>query len=188
MACQLFKSRPANTMKPNNRLHLLIALTLLSGASAEAQEMGAWTLGQSQAENGAVIHTASLTSSTLITSAAIDYAAIYTISCQTGEPTKWTQQIRLEDALSSRGQIELIATIDKKLPREEFWIVSDNKRLLTRENLPDIAELRTAKTLKLEWNWGWSWLWLSDEAHFELGDARAVIFILAKSCGIEEPS
>ena len=100
---------------------------------------------------------------------------------------KWVQQLRLEDALSSRGQVELLATIDQKLPREEFWIVTGNKRTLTRENLPDIAELRTAKTLKLEWNWGWSWLWLSDEAHFELGGAGAVIFTLAKSCGIEEP-
>ena len=166
---------------------MLSVLTLFSPGTAVAQELGAWTFGQSKAENGAVIHLATLTSSTLITSAASDYAALYTISCRTGEPTKWTQQLRLEDALSSRGQIELIATIDKKLPREEFWIVSGNKRLLTRENLPDIAELRTAKNLKLEWNWGWSWLWLSDEARFELGDAEAVIFTLAKSCGIEMP-
>jgi hypothetical protein len=174
-------------MIPKAKLLVLSALTLFSAGPAQAQELGAWTLGQAKAANGAVIHLASLTSSTLITSAATDYAALYSISCQTGEPMKWTQQLRLEDSLSSRGQIELIAIIDKKLPREEFWIVTDNKRLLTRENLPDIAELRTAKTLKLEWNWGWSWLWLSDEAHFELGDAEAVIFTLAKSCGIEEP-
>ena len=178
----------ANTMKSKAKLSVLSAFTLFALGHAGAQELGAWSLGQSQAANGAVIHSASLTSSTLITSAANDYAALYSISCQAGEPTKWTQQLRLEDALSGRGQIELIATIDKKLPREEFWIVSDNKRLLTRENLPDIAELRTAKSLKLEWNWGWSWLWLSDEAYFELGDAEAVIFTLAKSCGIEEPS
>lgn len=188
MAYQLFKPPLANTMKPKTKLSVLTALTLFAAGHAGAQELGAWSLGQSQAANGAVIHSASLTSSTLITSAAMDYATLYTISCQTGEPTKWTQQLRLEDALSSRGQIELIATIDKKLPREEFWVVSDNKHLLTRENIPDIAELRTAKTLKLEWNWGWSWLWLSDEAHFELGDVEAVIFTLAKNCGIEEPS
>ncbi|MEP7174894.1 MAG: hypothetical protein ABI705_15480 [Aestuariivirga sp.] len=187
MAYQPFKPRPANVMIPKAKLLVLSALTLFSAGPAQAQELGAWTLGQAKAANGAVIHLASLTSSTLITSAATDYAALYSISCQTGEPMKWTQQLRLEDSLSSRGQIELIATIDRKLPREEFWIVTDNKRLLTRENLPDIAELRTAKTLKLEWNWGWSWLWLSDEAHFELGDAEAVIFTLAKSCGIEEP-
>jgi hypothetical protein len=174
-------------MKPKPKLSMMGLLTLCSAVPAQAQELGAWSLGQSQAANGAVIHMASLTSSTLITSAATDYAALYSISCQTGEPMKWTQQLRLEDALSSRGQIELIATVDEKLPREEFWIVTDNKRLVTRENLPDIAELRTAKSLKLEWNWGWSWLWLSDEAHFELGDAEAVIFTLAKSCGIEEP-
>lgn len=168
---------------------LVIALsTLCSAGSVRAQELGAWTLGQSKAENGVVIHMATLASSTLIASGPTDYAALYSITCQTGEPLKWTQQLRLEDSLSSRGRIELIATIDKKLPREEFWIVSKNKRLLVRENLPDIAELRTAKTLKLEWNWGWSWLWLSDEAHFELGDPEAVIFTLAKNCGVEEPS
>jgi hypothetical protein len=187
VAYQLFKPQRANTMNLKRKLPAMTLLTLCSAASAQAQELGAWTLGQSKAENGAIIHMATLTSSTLIASAATDYAALYSVSCQTGEPLKWTQQLRLEDALSSRGQIELIATIDKKLPREEFWIVAKKKRLLTRENLPDIAELRTAKTLKLEWNWGWSWMWLSDEAHFELGDAEAVIFTLAKSCGIEEP-
>jgi hypothetical protein len=171
-------------LKPN--FPVIALLTLCSTASAQAQDMGAWTLGQAKAENGAIVHIATLASSTLIASAT-DYAALYSVTCQTGEPMKWTQQLRLEDALSSRGQIELIATIDKKLPREEFWIVAKNKRVLTRENLPDIAELRTAKSLKLEWNWGWSWMWLSDEAHFELGDAEAVIFTLAKSCGIEEP-
>jgi len=173
-------------MKRKPKWPVMALLTLCSAASAQAQELGAWTLGQSQAENGAIIHMATLASSTLIASAT-DYAALYSISCQTGEPLKWIQQLRLEDSLSSRGEVELIATIDNKLPREEFWIVAKNKRLLTRENLPDIAELRTAKTLKLEWNWGWSWLWLSDEAHFELGDAEAVIFTLAKSCGIEVP-
>ena len=187
MAYQLFKTRPANTMKLKLKLPVMALLTLCSAASAQAQELGAWTLGQSKAENGAIIHMATLASSTLITSSATDYAALYSISCQTGEPLKWTQQLRLEDAITSRGEIELIATIDKKLPREEFWIVAKKKRLLTRENLPDIAELRTAKSLKLEWNWGWSWIWLSDEAHFELGDAEAVIFTLAKSCGIEVP-
>jgi hypothetical protein len=174
-------------MKLKPKLPVVALLTLYSAAPAQAQELGAWTLGQSKAANGAIIHMATVASSTLIASAATDYAALYSISCQTGEPMKWTQQLRLEDALSSRGQIELIATIDKKLPREEFWIVAKNKRVLTRENLPDIAELRTAKSLKLEWNWGWSWMWLSDEAHFELGDTEAVIFTLAKSCGIEEP-
>lgn len=186
MAYQPFKLRRANLMKLKTKLPVMALLTLCSPAPAQAQELGAWTLGQSKAVNGAIIHMATLASSTLIASVT-DYAALYSISCQTGEPMKWTQQLRLEDALSSRGQIELIATIDKKLPREEFWIVAKSKRVLTRENLPDIAELRTAKTLRLEWNWGWSWMWLSDEAHFELGDAEAVIFTLAKNCGIEEP-
>jgi hypothetical protein len=173
-------------MKRKAELYVIGLLSLYPAALVEAQELGQWTFGQAKAANGAIIHMATLASSTLIASTT-DYAALYTISCQTGEPMKWAQQLRLEDPLSNRGQVELLATIDRKLPREELWIVTKDKRLLTRENLPDIAELRTAKSLKLEWNWGWSWLWLSDEAHFELGDVGAVIFTLAKNCGIEMP-
>jgi hypothetical protein len=173
-------------MKRKAELYVIGLLSLYPAALVEAQELGQWTFGQAKAANGAIIHMATLASSTLIASTT-DYAALYTISCQTGEPLKWAQQLRLEDPLSNRGQVELLATIDRKLPREELWIVTKDKRLLTRENLPDIAELRTAKSLKLEWNWGWSWLWLSDEAHFELGDVGAVIFTLAKNCGIEMP-
>ena len=176
-------------MKTPLKMAGMALLTVFSAVSAAAEEVGAWTFGESKAADGAVIHMASLSSSNLIASGyeSTDYAAIYTIACQSGDPAKWNQWLQLEDALSSRGEIELIATIDKKIPREENWIVADGKRLLTRENTPDIAELRTAKTLKLSWNWGWSWLWLSDNARFELGDIEAVIFTLAKSCGIEEP-
>ncbi len=176
-------------MKLQLKLIGMALLTLFSADSAASQELGAWSFGKSVAPNDAVIHTASLLSSTLIPSGSEepDYAAVYSIACQSGDSTKWSQWLKLEDSLSSRGQIELLATVDKKIPREEFWIVADSKRLLTRENTPDIAELRTAKTLKLAWNWGWSWLWLSDEARFELGDIEAVIFTLAKSCEIAEP-
>ena len=176
-------------MKLELKLTGLVLLTLFSADYAASQELGAWSFGKSVAPNDAIIFSASLLSLNLIASgdANADYPVIYSIACQSLDSTKWSQWLKLEDSLSSRGQIELLATIDKKPPREEFWIVADSKRLLTRENIPDIAELRTAKTLKLSWNWGWSWLWLSDEARFELGDVEAVIFTLAKSCEIAEP-
>ena len=176
-------------MKLDLKLTGIVLFTLFSADSAAAQEVGAWGFENATAADGAVIFSASLLSSNLIASGdeSYDYPAHYTIACQSGDPTKWSQWLQLDDALSSRGQIELSATVDKKAPREEFWIVGDNRHILTRENTPDIAELRTAKTLKLSWNWGWSWLWLSDKARFELGDVEAVIFTLAKSCGIAEP-
>jgi hypothetical protein len=166
-----------------------ILLGLLSIAYAEAEEIGAWSFAQSSTPEGAIVHSASLYSSTLIVSGddSLGYPAIYSIACQAGDSAKWTQWLKLEDALSSRGEIELLAKVDKKIPREENWIVADSKHLLTRENTPDITELRTASTLKLSWNWGWSWLWLADAARFDLGDVEAVIFTLAKSCGIPEP-
>ena len=176
-------------MKLGLKLTGSVLLTLFSADYAASQELGAWSFGKAIAPNDAIIFSASLQSSNLIASggANADYPVIYSITCQSLDSTKWSQWLKLEDSLSSRGQIELLATINNKPPREEFWIVADSKRLLTRENIPDIAELRTAKTLKLSWNWGWSWLWLSDEASFELGDVEAVIFTLAKSCEIAEP-
>lgn len=176
-------------MKLELKLTGLTLLTLFSADYAASQELGAWSFGKAIAPNDAIIFLASLQSSNLIASggANADYPVIYSIACQSLDSTKWSQWLKLEDSLSSRGQIELLATVDKKIPREEFWNVADNKRLLIRESIPDIAELRTAKTLKLSWNWGWSWLWLADEARFELGDVEAVIFTLAKSCEIAEP-
>ena len=176
-------------MRLELKLTGLFLLTLFSADYAASQELGAWSFGKTIAPNDAIIFSASLQSSNLIASgsANADYPVIYSIACQSLDSTKWSQWLKLEDSLSNRGQIELLATIDKKPPREEFWIVADNKRLLARENIPDIAELRAAKSLKLSWNWGWSWLWLSDEARFELGDVEAVIFTLAKSCEIAEP-
>ncbi len=60
MAYQPFKPRPANAMKLKPKLSVMGLLTLCSAAPAQAQELGAWSLGQSQAANGAVIHLASL--------------------------------------------------------------------------------------------------------------------------------
>jgi hypothetical protein len=68
----------------NLRLKLtgMALLILFSADYAASQELGAWSFGESKAENGAVIHTASLFSSTLITSGSeeVDYAALYTIA------------------------------------------------------------------------------------------------------------
>ncbi len=176
-------------MKRPVQLPLTILLSLLSTACAAAQELGPWSFAQSATPDGAIVHSASLYSSTLIITGdeSHGYPAIYSIACQAGDPGKWAQWLKLEDPLSSRGEIELIAKVDQKIPREENWLVADDKRLLARENTPDIAELRTAKTLQLAWNWGWSWLWLADEARFDLGEIRAVVFTLAKRCGIAEP-
>ena len=167
----------------------LVLLTLFSAVPAAPEEIGTWSFSENKAEDGATSYAASLPSTNLISSGyeEADYPAIYTIACKSGDPTKWSQWLKLEDALSGRGQTELIATVDKKSPREEFWTVGDNRHFLSRENVLDISELRTAKTLKLTWNWGWTWLWLSDKARFELGDIAAIIFTLAKSCGIPEP-
>ena len=155
---------------------------------ADAQELGNWSLGQSASRDGVITYSASLRSTNLITSGSgPDYAPLYSIACKSGADKNWQQWLELEDAVYSRGDIELLATVDDKRPREEIWHISSHGRLLTRENLPDIAELTRAHMLKLSWNWGWSWLWLSDEARLELGDIEPVIFTLAKSCGIAEP-
>ncbi len=157
--------------------------------SAAAQDIGSWTLGQSADTDGDVVHIASLYASNLITSGnwGPDYAPLYAIACRAGDPKSWSQRLQFEDAVAGGGEIELDAKIDQKAAREEIWIIGPKNRVLTRKNTPDIAELTSAKSLTLRWNWGWSWFWLSDKARFELGEVKAVVFTLAKNCGIPEP-
>ena len=153
-----------------------------------AEELGNWSIAQSTAPDGTTMFKASLSASNLITAGSgPDYAPIYSIGCKQGDVLHWRQTLQLEDGVSGNGQIELAAKIDEKARREEVWMIGENNKPLTRENTPDIAELRSAHHLKLSWNWGWSWMWLSDKAKFQLGDVKAVIFTLAKSCGIAEP-
>ncbi len=138
--------------------------------------------------DGKVVHMASIHATNMISSgSSMDYAPLYSIACKTGDAAHWSQWLELEDSVSGHGDIELSAVVDDKSAREENWQISSKGRILTRENTPDIAELRRARVLKLGWNWGWSWAWISDEARIDLGDVEPVIFTLAKSCGIAEP-
>ena len=80
-------------MKLNLKLAGMALLTLFSADSAAAQEVGAWGFGKSLAADGTAIFSASLLSSNLIASGdeSYDYAAHYTIACQSGDPAKWSQ-------------------------------------------------------------------------------------------------
>ncbi len=173
-------------MKLHSKTAIILLLSWFAITPAMAEEIGAWSLHASQTEEGQPAFTASLTSTTLIASSP-DYAPIYAISCRVGDAKRWSQSLQLQDQVAGSGKIAIDATVDGKTAREEIWQIGKGNKTLSRINAPDIAELRTAKRLKLEWNWGWSWLWLAEEARFELGDMEAVIFTLAKNCGIEEP-
>jgi hypothetical protein len=181
----------ANTfkmMKSHVKILILGSLMFLQASPAPAQELGNWTLSQTKSPDGTTVFAASLNASNLISAGSgPDYAPLYSISCKQGDAAHWSQTLTFEDGVSGSGEIELSAKVDAKAPREEMWKIGAKNRILTRENTPDIAELRTARNLKFTWSWGWSWLWLSDKAKFELGEVEAVVFTLAKSCGIAEP-
>jgi hypothetical protein len=157
---------------------------------AFSQELGDWSFGQTTDKDGKITYFASIHANNMISSGGgeANYAPLYSIGCHSGDAAHWVQRLELEDGVSRRGDIELNAIIDDKAPREENWQIGSRGRILTRENTPDIAELRRAASLELSWNWGWSWMWISDEAKINLGEIGSVIFTLAKSCGIEEPN
>jgi hypothetical protein len=184
--------RDGNTFKMMKSLGIIPIVGLLGILQALpclAQELGNWTLGESRAPDGITTFTAALRATNLITSGGSgpDYAALYTLSCKTGDFAHWKQTLQLEDGVSGSGQIYLSAKIDDKPARDEAWIIGAKNRVLVRENASDISELRSAHRFTLSWNWGWSWAWLSDQAQFDLTEIEAVVFTLAKSCGIAEP-
>jgi hypothetical protein len=169
---------------------IFAVLMVFCANSAASQEVGNWSFGQSTAADGKITYFAAIRATNLISSGGgnADYAALYSIACHSSDGARWLQRLELEDGVSGRGDIELIAIVDDKAPREEIWQTGSRGRILTRENTPDIAELRRAARLELSWNWGWSWMWISDEAKINLDEIGSVIFTLAKSCGIEEPN
>ncbi len=176
-------------MKLQTNLTILGFLAILLASGCPAQELGNWSFVETKAPDGTPVFTAAIHATNLITSGGPepDYAPLYTIGCRKGDGAHWSQTLQFEDAISGSGKIELIARVDDKMPREENWVIGAKNRILVRENTPDVAELRSSHSLVLKWNWGWSWLWLSDTARFDLREVGAVIFTLAKSCGIAEP-
>lgn len=181
-----------NDNGPMQALRISAVLILICGfwtSCAGSQELGDWSFGQTTAKDGEITYFASIHTNNMISSGGgeADYAPLYSIGCHSGGTAHWVQRLELEDGVSGHGDIELIAIVDDKAPREENWQIGSRGRTLTRENTPDIAELRSAARLELSWNWGWSWMWISDEANVDLGEIGSVIFTLAKSCGIEEP-
>jgi hypothetical protein len=175
-------------MKRQYKFGFLALFTLFSMGSAFAEDLGSWNLGQSTDADGKVVYMASIHATNTISSgSSMDYAPLYSIACRTGDSAHWSQWLELEDSVSGSGEVELSAIVDEKSPREEAWQIGPKGRVLTRENTPDIAELRRAHSLKLSWSWGWSWLWISDKAKIDLSDIEPVIFTLAKNCGIVEP-
>jgi hypothetical protein len=184
--------RNGNTFKMMKSLGIFPIIGLLGIFLAEpclAQELGNWSLGEVNAPDGTTTYTAAIRATNLIVSGGSepDYAALYTLSCKTGDFAHWKQTLQFEDAISGSGQIYLSVTIDDKPTRDEAWIIGAKNRVLVRENASDISELRSARRFTLKWNWGWSWAWLSDRAQFDLSEIEAVVFTLAKSCGIAEP-
>jgi hypothetical protein len=169
---------------------LLAGLAALAPpAPASAQLLpGAWQFGTVNQRDSRQ-YMASLRSANLLPGGVSGegYAAIFSLACTEGDPQHWQQQLVLEEPLTSRGVISIGVKIDGRRGFGEQWVVTGEKRIATKVGAAEIARLAGAKRLKLSWNWGWSWLWLSDEATFELGDARTVIFTLAKSCSLPMP-
>ncbi len=189
MGLRRYNGNTFKMMKYNGIFSIIGVLGIFLASPVLAQELGNWNLSEVRAPDGITTYTAAIRATNLITSGdeGPDYAALYTISCKTGDAAHWKQTLQLEDAVTGSGQIYLTARIDNKTPRDEAWIIGAKNRILVRENTADISELRNAHNFTLKWNWGWSWMWLSDQARFDLAEIEAVIFTLAKSCGVPEP-
>jgi hypothetical protein len=171
------------------RLAVLGALAAASPPARAQQQLADWDFGETPGEHGSKVFWASRNAANLIVSgrAQTDYAPLFILSCQSGDARRWVQKLVLEDSLSSSGNILVTALTNGKPPRPELWSVDATRKTMSRINALDVVELKTARRITFRWSWGWQWLWLSDEAIIPLDHADAVIYTLAKSCGIAEP-
>jgi hypothetical protein len=163
----------------------IIIFAWLTTQVASAQEVAGWQFTETTLQ-GVIVHSAAITATRSRASGNEEYPPVLSLSCTTGDPLHWKQQIQLEEPLTSRGLIYVDQQIDGR-ESEEAWTVTGNKRVFTRFDTLFARAIASARRLTLSWNWGWSWLWISDEAEFDLSGARAAIYTLAKKCGIPEP-
>lgn len=180
---------PGNSL---GRVAMHLAVTLCAMADiiqpAQAQSIGGWQIGSERLRDNQQ-QVASLTASNLLSGGNDgEYTPILKLSCIDGDTEHWKLELQLEEPLTSRGIITLWASYDGGNAVGQQWVVTGNKRSATLVSRSEVVRLSSAKRLKLQWNWGWSWLWLSDSANFELGDARTVVFTLAKNCAIPLPT
>lgn len=165
------------------RLEFLICLLAVLGFGVAAQaQTGRWQ--SSRGPDG--VSTISLRSTNTLSTGnrSIEYHPALTIGCKSGRPSSWTQSVRIREATSGSGTVQVSVRVDGG-SRSEAWRLGSRNSSLSLDGREGISRLLGARQLNLEWRMGY--FSGRGEAVFSLAGIREAVTKLAAACGIDPP-
>ncbi|GLS34590.1 hypothetical protein GCM10010869_01780 [Mesorhizobium tianshanense] len=116
---------------------------------------------------------------------ALSYSPVLTIACRANGEPRWSEWLRLNDAVSASRTITVSVTVDKASKVNESWSVGTRGRTLVRDGADGIRRLVSADRLLLSWRFGL--LSGRGEADFDLGGLSEAVGQIAGACNTELP-
>jgi hypothetical protein len=163
-------------------IYALLVCALAVALSAARAEPNRWQTGR----GGDGRATASLQSTNTLSTGnrSIEYHPVLTIGCTAGQPASWTQSVRIRDATSGSGTVQVAVRIDGGA-KSEAWSLGARNRSLSRDGGDGVARLLGARQFRLGWNLGF--FSGSGEAVFQLAGVNEAVAQLARTCGLDLP-
>jgi hypothetical protein len=174
-----------NRRKPMScaRLEFLLCLLAVLGFAVAAQaQTGRWQ--SSRGADGAA--TVSLRSTNTLSTGnqSIEYHPVLAIACKSGQPSSWTQSVRIREATSGSGTVRVSVQVDGS-SRSEEWRLGSRNNSLSLDGREGISRLLGARRLHLEWRMGY--FSGRGEAVFSLAGIKEAVGKVAAACGIDPP-
>jgi hypothetical protein len=130
--------------------------------------------------------TASLLSTNTLSTGnrSIEYHPVLTIGCKPGQPSSWTQSVRIREAASGSGTIQVAVRVDGRRS-SEAWTLGGRNSSLSRAGGEAVQRLLGARKLNLNWRVGY--FSGRGEAVFSIAGIKDAVTQIAAACGIDPP-
>jgi hypothetical protein len=116
---------------------------------------------------------------------ALSYSPILTIGCRADGEPRWSEWLRLNDAVSASRTITVSVTVDQGDKVNESWSVGTRGKTLVRNGADGIKRLASARRLLLSWRFGL--LSGRGEADFDLAGLGEAVGQIAGTCNTDPP-
>jgi hypothetical protein len=116
---------------------------------------------------------------------ALSYSPILTIACRADGEPRWSEWLKLNDAVSASRTITVSVTVDQGSKVNESWSVGSRGKLLVREGADGDKRLVSASRLLLSWRFGL--LSGRGEADFDLTGLGKAVGQIAGTCNTDLP-
>lgn len=162
-----------------------IALVLVSvcGIAQADTVLENWRFDTS--EDGLVTASLYATNKLITGGGALSYSPILTIACRANSEPRWTEWLKLNDAVSASRKITMSVAVDGGSKFDESWAVGTRGRVLVRDGADGIKRLAAANRLQLSWRFGL--LSGRGEADFDLAGFGEAVGRIAGSCNTDPP-